>query len=101
MQIHFIEKENLLTRKDKTTQDWESGFWSVSKEVAESLIGGDIYLHKAQDKPSYFGGKITAYRIQEEGQWEGRIIFHFTATKKHKEVKTSRSGWSMEKKIVK
>ena len=101
MQIHFIEKANLLSREDKTTQNWESGYWTVSKEVADSLIGGDIYLHKAQDRPSYFGGKITSYRVHDEGQWKDRIIFLFTATMEHKGVRTAKSGWSMEKKIVK
>ncbi|WP_185230432.1 hypothetical protein [Teredinibacter franksiae] len=97
----MIEKENLLTRDDKATQNWKSGFWAISHEVADQLIGGDIFLHKTQNKPSFFGGKITGYSLQDEGQWKGRIIFEFTATKEHKNVKTSKSGWSMEKKIVK
>lgn len=99
MRIHFIEKEGILTREDKSTQNWESGNWAVATGTAESLVGGDIYLHKAQDKPSYFGGKITGFREINEGQWKGRIIFQFTATPDHKGVKTSKSGWGMEKKI--
>jgi hypothetical protein len=101
MQIHFIEKENLMTREDKNTQNWETGFWAVSKEIADSLIGGDIYLHKAQDKPSYFGGLITSYKVKNRGIHEGRIIFQFTATTGHKGIKTGKTGWGMEKKIVK
>ncbi len=100
MQIHLIEKELRFTRTDKTSQNWESGYWKVSIEVAEGLIGGDIFLHKAQIKPSYFGGKITGYHIQTTGEWQGRVIFHFTATSEHKGVKTSQPGWGMEKKIV-
>jgi hypothetical protein len=101
MQIHFIEKQRLLTRADNSTQDWESGYWAVSKDLADSLIGGDIYLHTARDKPSYFGGQVTGYRIENEGPWEGRVVFQFTATMEHKGVKTGKTGWSMEKKLVK
>ncbi len=100
MQIHLIEKEKRFTCICKTSKSWESGFWKVSIKVAEGLIGGDIFLHTAQVMPSYFGGKITGYHIQDSGAWQGRVIFHFTATSEHKSVKTSKSGWGMEKKIV-
>ena len=100
MDIHFIEKENQLVRKDKTSQNWESGNWKISKETANKLIGGNIYLHKLQESPSYFGGKITGYKEILDGQRKGRIVFQFTATIEHKGLKTARSGWSMEKKIV-
>lgn len=100
MKIHLIEKAGLLTREDKTSQDWESGNWSVSKETAESLIGGDIYLHKSQDRPSFFGGRITGYHEIEEGEAKGRVIFLFVATPEHKGVKTDKAGWGNEKKIV-
>lgn len=34
MDIHFIEKENKFFRRDKTSQNWESGNWKIAKETA-------------------------------------------------------------------
>ncbi|MCK9364027.1 MAG: hypothetical protein M0P74_10595 [Syntrophales bacterium] len=57
---------------------WESGYWwRVGKTNANALIGGHIYLHSAQTAPSHQDGKITGYRIQHGGQFDGRYIFGF------------------------
>lgn len=100
MKIHFIEKENIIRRLDKLSNVWESGNWKISCVTADLLIGGDIYFHKAQDKPSYFGGKVTGYRVIDSGESKGRLVFEFEASMEHKGVKTSKDGWGMEKKIV-
>ncbi len=40
-----------------------------------------IYLHETKAKPSYFGGRIDAYRETETGNsHQLRIIFRFTRT---------------------
>ena len=100
MKIHLIEKDNRLTRIDKTKQQWQSGYWKLSEQVAKDCDGGEIYLHKAQSKPSYFGGLIDDYHVQEDGPYQGRIVFTFTASMQYNNVKTSTEGWGMEKKIV-
>jgi len=100
MQIHVIDKQKLITREDNMTQDWVSGYWGVTKEVAAKLVGGEIFLHMAKDKPSYFGGDITGFRVQEDGEYAGKVLFEFTASMDHKGVRTPRPGWGMDKKII-
>lgn len=75
---------------------WESGDWYVSDEAAAALVGGDLYLHTAQDAPSHFGGRISGYRALPTG----RIVFQFVPTMEHKNVRTGREGWGMEQKRV-
>jgi hypothetical protein len=98
--IHFIERAGNLNRVDAEQQEWESGYWKVSEESAQHLVGGEIYLHKSQVEPSYFGGKIISYRVQSGGPDDGRMIFRFRAAIEFKGVRTAREGWGNEKKIV-
>ena len=100
MNLHFIEKARVFQRISKEMNLWESGNWVLSKEVAEASVGGDIYFHTEQVKPSYFGGEITEVRRLEEGPDAGRYVFTFKMTIAHKGVKTEKQGWGMEKKIV-
>ena len=57
-------------------------------------------MHKKQAEPSYFGGKITGYKVQKEGVLKGRVIFQFIAAMNYKNVKAGTKGWEMEKKLV-
>lgn len=98
--IHLIEKIGNINPLDEKRLLWESGWWVVSLEKAEYLIGGRIFFHKAQDKPSFFGGRITRFRVETDGEWKGRILFTFIPSLEFKGVKTSREGWGMEKKFV-
>jgi hypothetical protein len=98
--IHFIERLRNITRLTGTKDEYESGYWVVSTETAEKLLGADIYLHEGQAKPSYFGGKIMGYRVHQGGELDGRLIFHFKATPEHRGVAAGRGGWGNEKKIV-
>jgi hypothetical protein len=98
--IHFIERMGHMKRIDKDTATWESGWWAVAPETAAKLVGGHIYFHKAQDKPSFFGGTISAYRVETEGEWPGRIVFTFVFSPEFRGVRAGREGWGMEKKIV-
>jgi hypothetical protein len=94
--IHFIERMDHMTCLDKSTALWESGWWAISSDTASKLVGGRIFFHKAQDKPSFFGGRI----IETESNWPGRILFKFIAGQEFRGVRTGRDGWSMVKKIV-
>ena len=98
--IHFIERMGHMTCLDKASALWESGWWAISAETAGKIVGGRIFFHKAQDKPSFFGGCITEFRVETQGNWPGRIIFKFIAGQQFKGVKAGRGGWSMEKKVV-
>lgn len=98
--IHLIEKLKNFCCLDKATNLWESPCWAVSEKQADALVGGQIFFHKHQIEPSYYGGTITGYRVGTEGDCEGRIIFQFIATAAGKGVKTRKEGWGMEKKII-
>jgi hypothetical protein len=97
--IHLIEKLGYIKPLEGNIH--ESGFWDVKHSQAEALIGGDIYFHKRQKEPSFFGGKILGYRVHEEDDdLKGRIIFRFEYSRAHKKVLAGAEGWSYEKKIV-
>jgi hypothetical protein len=97
--IHVIERMDHIRKLEG--QIYESGFWAVSPETAQALLGGDIYFHKKQKEPSFYGGKILGYRIHEEDdEYCGRIIFRFEYSTKHRNVSAGSGGWSNEKKIV-
>ena len=97
--IHLIEKLALFERVEGNIYD--SGNWNVTPHQAEELIGGDIYFHKKQKEPSFFGGKILGYRIhQSDDQLNGRVIFRFEYSRSHKEVLAGEGGWSYEKKVT-
>jgi hypothetical protein len=98
--IHVVERLGNLSCLDKDKSEWESGFWVVSEDVAARLIGGLIYLHSGQLAPSHFGGAILSYRVVQSGDQAGRVVFHFRADTKCKNVRTSKKGWGNEKKIV-
>ena len=59
-----------------------------------------MFLHKHQKDPSHFGGKILSFRVQQDGEYQGRIIFRIKFSRAHKNVKTPPNGWSYEMKIV-
>ena len=97
--IHLIERMGHIQKIEG--QIHESGLWDVSPQTAQTLIGGYIHFHEKQKEPSYFGGKILAYRIHEsDDQYNGRIIFRFEYSAEHRKVSAGSGGWSNEKKIV-
>jgi hypothetical protein len=97
--VHFIERMGHVRCLDKAEQLYESGWWAMSEQSAQELVGGRLYLHKAQDKPSFFGGSIQSYRLETEGEWPGRVLFSFIADQPGKGFRTSKDGWRMERKI--
>ena len=101
MNIHLIEKQHRFQMIDREKETYESGVWAISENTAKSAINGNIYFHKKQTEPSYFGGVILSYRVHDEGEFSGRIVFTFQAMIGHKHVKTGKAGWSMEKKMSK
>lgn len=100
MAIHLIENDGRIRPLDVSVDLYESGYWVIGDDVAEELTGGDIYFHKAQAAPSFFGGTILGFRKQEDGEFAGRVIFKLRASVSHKNVKTLGGGWGREKRIV-
>src|SRR5450759_2732399 len=98
--IHLIERHENVHPTDKAKGEWESGDWVVSEETAQRLVGGLIYLHRAQDEPSHFGGEILSFHVLSSGPEAGRIVFRFRAAISCKGVKAGREGLGNEKKIV-
>jgi hypothetical protein len=100
--IHLIERITNVKLLSKERNEWASYCWVVSEDTAKKLIGGEIYLHKGQDKPSHFGGTIFSYDVlpAEARGDAGRIVFNFKAGLEFKNVKAGKDGWGMEKKIV-
>jgi hypothetical protein len=96
--IHFIERDDRFVPLGNSV--YESGFWNVAEDTAASLNGGMIYFHERQDAPSFYGGRIIDYRVQQEGEYAGRIIFIFTYMAECRGFMAGRNGWGQEKKLV-
>ncbi len=101
-ELHLIQKDTALTPwpKEKGSREYESGYWDISPERAKEAIGAEIYFHKKQAEASFFGGRITGFRIKTDAPWCGRVIFSFESANAFRDRKTGRDGWSMEMKIV-
>jgi len=98
MKIHLIENlDNFAKLKDNV---WECGWWKLKEEKARKLIGGKIYFHKSRVEPSFYGGTILGYRVENDGQHQGRIVFEFEYNLACRNIRTDKYGWSMEMKII-
>jgi hypothetical protein len=99
--IHLVERLNNVRRISVDPPIWESGYWVISQETAERLIGADLYLHSGQLEASHYGGKILSYHIHRgSSEIDGRVVFRITPSLIHKGVVTGREGWGNEKKLV-
>jgi hypothetical protein len=98
--IHLIEKRGYIKKLKDREREYESGWWVVSEETAQSLIGGLIFFHEAKTKPSFFGGTILGFRIETEGEYQDRIIVRFESSLECKNVKAGAEGWAQAMKIV-
>ena len=100
--IHLVERITNVKLLSKEQNKWTSYSWMISEETAQKLVGGEIYLHKAQNAPSHFGGKILSYELLDDqhGADAGRVVFNFQAGLEYKNIKAGKDAWGMEKKIV-
>jgi hypothetical protein len=98
MNIHIIEPLNNFV---KLAEDrWESGLLTVDESNAKKLVGGEIYFHKKRLEPSFFGGSITGYRIDQDAKNQGKIIFTLQYNEAGRNVRTDKLGWSKKMKII-
>jgi len=79
---------------------WESGWWKLNESKAQKLVGGEIYFHKKRKEPSFYGGVIRGYRVEQDGHYHGRIVFKLEYSQSCRNVKTDASGWFKEMKVV-
>jgi hypothetical protein len=96
--IHVIERDNRMIRLEGDL--WESGYWAAPEATAKQLVGGSILFHKKQKEPSFFGGLILKYRIQDKGVYMGRVLFTFQYEPDHRGVLAEGGSWSQAMKVV-
>jgi hypothetical protein len=98
MNIHIVEHKNNFVKLHDNV--WESGWWQLDESKAQKLIGGEIYFHKKRLEPSFYGGTVLGYRVDQEGQYRGRIIFKLQYRQTCRNIRTDKVGWSKEMKII-
>ena len=98
MNIHIIEPVNRFVKLDDNV--WESGAWKLTEDRAQKLVGGEIYFHKKRTEPSFYGGTVLGYRVEQEGQDTRRIVFKLQYKKECRNVRTDSTGWSNKIKII-
>ncbi|MCK9362574.1 MAG: hypothetical protein M0P74_03080 [Syntrophales bacterium] len=98
MNIHLVEPLNHFVKLNDNV--WESGSWGVADDQAKKLVGGKIYFHKKRQDPSFYGGTILGYRIQPDGEYQGKIVFQLQHSQSCRNVRTGKSGWSKGIKIM-
>jgi hypothetical protein len=76
--IHFICR-NGANVSPVRQPIFESGYWDVSPEEGQKLVGGKIYLHQTKATPSYFGGRIDSFHtVDTDNARTKRIVFVLT-----------------------
>ena len=98
MNIHLVEPLNHLVKLQDDI--WESGWWRLDEDKAKKLVGGEIYFHKKRQESSFYGGNILGYRVKEDGEYQGKIIFKLQFSQSCRNVRTDKSGWNKDVKIV-
>jgi hypothetical protein len=98
MNIHLVEPlNNFVKLKDNV---WESGWWTLDEDKAKKLVGGEIYFHKKRQEPAFFGGTVLGYRVDQDGEYQGKIIFKLQYSQSCKNVRTGKIGWKKNVKIM-
>lgn len=78
--LHVICRAFLHVKKIDETS-YESGYWPVSEEYTNQLIGGMLFLHETKSERSYYGGTVKSFRKSgPESPHPGRMIFIFQPT---------------------
>ena len=100
--LHLIERDDRIRRVPGNDGLWESGYWAIAPQTAARLVEArtTIYFHRTQTAPSFFGGTIQEYRIQPDGEFQGRVVFRFVVRADCRDVFAGPEGWGNEKKMV-
>lgn len=97
MELHLIEKRDLWTAAGAT--HIRTGFWAFSPEQAQDFVGWTLFLHRSQNSPAHYAGRIEAFEIQRDGSFRGRIVF-LVRNLPGREGATSPGGWTRWYKSV-
>jgi hypothetical protein len=98
MNIQIVEQKNNFVKLHDNV--WESGWWQLDESKAQKLIGGEIYFHKKRQEPSFYGGTVLGYRVEQEEPYRGRIVFKLQYRHTCRDIRTDKVGWSKEMKII-
>jgi hypothetical protein len=98
MNIHLVEPLNNFVKLQDNL--WESGSWELNENQAKDLVGGEIYFHKKRGEPSFYGGTIVGYRVHQDGEYQGKVVFQLQYRLSCRNVSTDKSGWTKNVKII-
>lgn len=98
MNIHIVEAKNNFVKL--SNDEYESGCLQLDEVKAKKLVGGDIFFHKTRGEPSFYGGKILDYRVDDSNSHRGMIIFKLKYCGSSRNVRTEKTGWSKAIKIT-
>lgn len=84
--IHFICRNFDGIEKSEAMPRYTSKAWVVSEDVAEKIVGANVYFHETKGEPSYFGGLIDKIERLAAPD-DDRVIIHLTATKEGRGVR--------------
>lgn len=77
-------------KPDESRQNiWHSGYWDLSQEDAQTLVGGMIFLHEVKAKPSRFGGRVLSFKTEDydPAARKTRVVFTIDAVPEGKGAK--------------
>lgn len=98
MNIHLVEPLNHFVKLQDDV--WESGWWTLDEEKAKKLVGGEIYFHKKRHEPSFYGGTIIGYRVNQDNEYPGQIFFKLRYSPSCRGMRTDKTGWTKAVKII-
>lgn len=99
MNIHVIRNDPALPNiepVDRKAGIWQSGYWQMTEQRVQWLIGGRVYFHHFQTAPSYFGGVILEIKMVPEHSGRALIIFRYEEACRNS--RTPKQGWAQELK---
>ena len=98
MNIHLVEPLNHFVKLQD--DEWESGGWKLAEDKAKQLVGGEIYFHKKRAEPSFYGGTILGYRVHQDDEHGGQIVFKLRYSPSCRGLRTDKTGWTKDVKII-
>ncbi|RWP14866.1 MAG: hypothetical protein EOR01_30620 [Mesorhizobium sp.] len=95
LELHFVCPHGLNHVHKREEEQFESGNWVVSNNLADEALGGRIFLHETQSSPAWHGGKVVGWRDSAK---EGRKVFTYVVDGPFRFV--CRENWAQEKSVV-
>jgi hypothetical protein len=97
--LHLLNQEGAEFPQPGPTDsgEMESGWWLVSMNRAESVIGHPIHFHRRKAETAFLSGIVTGYRRETytppEGRPSTRTVFLFTEVDSTGTATTT-DGWT-------